>query len=323
MRAFHFLRRGGPSAIVLALTLTVLPCKKSFAATDWTPIQTALGADGVQVPGDVLRFELVRKDLSLTINGKVIPPNDVAEYANGYIAFQQLSDSRFFADGSLPAKETELGALQSLLRLNGNIHITAIVNHAVLESPKLIWVHFEATDNGPALAKSLATALKIINSPQLDVVVIPGTNNAFNPSMLPPPFNALFDEGFVEQLDLIFAFYLPRPDEDLISVGPVAAEPGLGVGQSFYILIPSSGSTNQVTLNIELALRADEIQAVEELLRSGGFKIAAQHNHFVNDHSRLFFVHATASGDGFALGNTLYNVVQIIQKATTANENQD
>ena len=315
MRKLCFLPRG--SSIALALALFTLLCGRSFAATDWSAIQTALGANGVQLPGDVLRFELVRQDLTISVNGQAVPTEETAAIANGYIGFKAIGDSQFFVDGSLPAQETELSALELAIRHDSHIRITAIANNQILETPKLIWLHFEATGDGAEIATSLASALTTIHSPQINVTVIPGTNSVFNASsLLPPQFLKLFDEGFVEQLTDIFAFYLPRPDEQSISIGPARAETGLGVGQSFYIQIPFSGGTNQATLNIDFALRADEIQPVEDALRAGGFTISAQHNQFVDDSPRLFFVHASATGDGFSLGNTLYDVIQIIQQSS-------
>jgi hypothetical protein len=266
------------------------------------------------MPGQVLRFELVRQDLTVTVNGQTLPSYEVAAVANGFVAFKEIHDGQFFADGSLPAQESEVAALETALRANTHIRITAIVNHVILETPKLVWVHFEATGNGATLAASLATALMTINNPQIGVGVIPGTNTVFNPSsILPPQFLKLFDEGFVEQLVDIFAFYLPRPDERRISLSGVPAETGLGVGQSFYIQVSLSGGTN-ATLNIDFALRAEEVQAVEDTLRAGGFTVTSQSSHFVDDNPHLYFVHATASGDGLGLGTTLYNVIQIIQK---------
>ena len=225
----------------------------------------------------------------------------------------------------MPARESELPAVQDALRNDKHIHITAIANHVVLESPKLVWVHFEATENGTDLAKSVATALKTINNPQLNVIVIPGTNTVFDPSqILPPKFLKLFDEGFVEQFNDIVAFYLPRPDENRLTVGPVRAKAGLGIGQSFYIEIPIEGGSNNATLYIDFALRADEIQPVSDVLRAGGFTISAQHNQFVNDSPHLYLVHASASSDdGFALGNTLFDAIQIIQEKSRQARNHD
>jgi hypothetical protein len=123
---------------------------------------------------------------------------------------------------------------------------------------------------------------------------------------------AQVSEGFVEQLDDIFAFHLPRPDESSISIAGERAEAGLGVGQSFYIQVPFSGGSN-VTLDVDFALRPEEVQPVEDTLRAGGFTISSQSNHYLHDNPHLQFVHATASGDGFTIGSSLYDAIQIIR----------
>jgi hypothetical protein len=315
MSTRNCLRLGAEAAKALALALVFfsLFSQKTFAATNWTAIQAAMKAPGTAMPGQVLRFELVRQDLTETVDGQTFELPFVAAVANGFVAFKQTTGNQFYVDGSLPAQETEVAALQTALRSNTHIHITAIVNHVILETPKLIWVHFEATGNGTQLATALATALETIKNPQVDVSVIPGTNTVIVPStILPANLLAVFNQGFVEQLTDIFAFYLPRPDERRFSLSGVPAESGLGVGQSFYIEFSFSGGTS-ITLNIDFALRANEVQPVEDALRAGGFTITSESNHFVSETPRLFFVHATASGDGLTLGNTLYSVIQIIQ----------
>jgi hypothetical protein len=246
----------------------------------------------------------------MTVNGQA---QNVGAVANGFVAFKNSSDGQVFADGALPAQESEVVALETALRANKHIHISGIGSHFLLESPKLEWVEFEALGDGSDLATSLATALATIHSPQMGVGVIPGTDNVFDPAtILPPKFLKLFDEGFVEQLDQVFAFYLPRPDENSISIGDVRSEAGLGVGQSFYVQVPFEGGSN-ITLDVDFALRPEEVQAVEDTLRAGGFTISSEASHFLHDNPHLQFVHATASGDGFALGGSLYSAIQIIR----------
>ncbi|WP_446743761.1 DUF1259 domain-containing protein [Silvibacterium acidisoli] len=305
-------------AIVLAFVLSIVCCGKSFAAADWNSVENAMKTTGTKFAGNVLRFELVRQDLTVSVNGTVLPATQVASVANGYVSFKPISNSRFFADGALPAQESEVDALQKALRQDPKIKITAIVNHDIGESPKLVWVHFQATGEGSELATSIATALETIHSPQLNVSVISGTNSVFDTSVLPAKFMKLFEKGSVEQLTDIFVFYLPRPDEKDFSLGDVPAEAALGVGQSFYIQIDFSGGTN-ATLNIEFALRRDEVQPVSDILRNGGFTIAAQHNHFVNADPQLYYVHASGTGDGFTLGSTLYDAITTINKSVKAN----
>jgi Domain of Unknown Function (DUF1259) len=312
-RLLHVVRSSAARAIALVFVFSLAWTGKMFAATNWSDIQSALGANGTVLPGNVLRFELVRLDLPVSVNGTSLPAVEVAAVANGFVAFKAVRGGEFFADGSLPAQESELAGLLAALRANHRVHITAIGNRIPDVSPELLSVHFEATGDGSSLASTLATALGTIQDPQMNVVVIPGTNSVFDPaSILPPQFLKLFNEGFVEQLDDTFAFYLPRPDENEISLGDVRAETGLGVGQSFNVQVDFSGGTS-VTLDIDFALRAGEVQAVEDELRAGGFAILSQSNHYIGEEPRLYFVHAQASGDGFSLGNTLYEVIQTIQ----------
>jgi Domain of Unknown Function (DUF1259) len=306
-------RRFLAKALALAVVVFSLAAGKAFAAPDWTAVQSAMGASGTPMPGNVLRFELCRSDLvgSFTVNG--LSPAECA-VENGFVAFKPLRDENgeVFADGSIPAQETELNALETALRTDKRIHITGIGSRIILDSPKLIWVEFEAHGDGGDLATSLAAALATVHSPQVGVGVIPGTDNVFDPStILPPTVLKLFDKGFVEQFDFVFAFYLPRPDEHFISLGDVRAESGLGVGQSFYIQVPFSGGSN-ITLDVDFALRPEEVQPIEDVLRAGGFTISSQANHYLDDSANLQFVHATASGDGFALGGSLLDAVNLI-----------
>lgn len=308
----RFCRSQVAKAVVLAFVFLSFPNQRAFAAPDWTTIQTAMGASGVEMPGDVLRFDLVREDLTMTVNSQA---QTLGAVANGFVAFKRAGDGQTFVDGSLPAQQTELAALEAALRADKRVHISAIGDHFILESPSLVWVEFQAQGDGSGLATSLATALAAINSPQLNVIAIPGTDNVFNPaSILPPQFLKLFDEGFVEQLEFIFAFYLPRPDERSISIGDVKAESGLGVGQSFYIQVPFSGGST-ITLDVDFALLPQEVQPVEDILRAGGFSITSQGNHYLYDNPGLQFVHATASGDGTTIGGSLYSAIEIIQSS--------
>jgi len=205
---------------MLVLAVVLLPTKGAFAATDWSGIQAAMGTDGYVFPGDVLRFQMSRRDLPISIDG--VPPLNAifnAAVANGFVAFKEKRRNDFFADGALPAQESEVSALEDSLLSHGRaIRITAVYSHVTNISPKLIWVHFEATGPGVDLANFLAAALTTIHSPQLGGVFIPGTNFVFDPSLLPQPILDLFNEGLIAQVDNIFAFWLPRPDECSITL---------------------------------------------------------------------------------------------------------
>ncbi len=317
MSTYRFLRTFSCSwarAIALAFVFFLGFQGKSCFATDWSVIQTAIGVNGNVMPGDVLRIELIRTDLVATLDGQSLPRNETASVFNGFLAFKPSFNGNFFVDGALPAQDTEVDALVTALRANTQIAVTGISNRLINETPKIVWVYFEAGGDGGDLAATLASALAVIKNPQKNVVVTPGTSGVIDPSsILPPKFLKLFDEGYVELLDATFAFYLPRPDERSIYLGDARAETGLGVGQSFNITLNFASGTD-IVLNIDFALKREEVQDVEDILRAGGFAITSESNRYLNDEPRLVFVHVTGSGDGFALGNTLYDVIQIIQK---------
>jgi hypothetical protein len=45
----------------------------------------------------------------------------------------------------------------------------------------------------------------------------------------------------------------------------------------------------------------------------GGFSISSQSNNFVNDDPSLYYVHASASGNGFDFAQPLFTAVQVIE----------
>ena len=110
----RFIRKPVFPALLSALVVFQIANSTAFAATNWSAIQTAMGANGIVMPGDVLRFELARNDLNMTVDGVAVPDNQQAAVANGFVAFKQKA-VRWYADGALPAQETELTALQDAI----------------------------------------------------------------------------------------------------------------------------------------------------------------------------------------------------------------
>jgi hypothetical protein len=281
------------SLVCLALPLSLCAAQ----AQNWTPIQTAFGANGTVLPGSVLHFDLVRGDISITVNGQALDP---AEIANGYVNFKFLSDGQYFADGALPAQESEVPALSTALRLDKAVHISAVVNHAALETPKLLWVHFEATGSGSGLASDIAGGLATISNPQRNVTAVPVTV-----SEVPAPYQSLFSDsgGTITQINgTVYEVVIPRPDEGNYHLGPVPASASLGVGVTFFAQ-PLTG--NNVALNSEFALDRAEVEDVIDALTKDGFKIPALHDHFLNEQKRLYFVHGFAVGDEDTLSAAL------------------
>jgi len=307
--------------LALTLVLAAFPGERAFAtSTDWSAIQSAMQVDGNVLPDGVLRFELARTDVGdITVNGQKINLN---ESASGFVSYKPVGGGWFFADGSIPVRDSESEMIQEALRQDRHIHITAVANRLSQETPAMLWIHFEAVENGASLAGSIAAALAKINSPQ-NVLVVPGTQNIIQPGDIPPPLQDLFDKGYLEQLGSSIVFYLPRPDEKRINLGWVPASFGLGVCQSFYITILGGVDSEIVTMDVDFALRKDEIQPVSDILRKGGFAVTAQSNNYVDDDPNLYYVHVYATGNGFDFAAPLFVAVQYIEASSKHDHDHD
>lgn len=292
-------------------------------ATDWTLIQEALHASGVEFPGNVLRVELVRQDIqNLMLHGQPVPQSETAVIANGFIAFKEAEAGRFYVMGSLPALEAEVSALLTALRSNKSVQISTIAGKMLGEVPRLSWVNFEAAGDGLALATSLDTALQVVHSPQLHVNAASGSNLAADAANhLPPQLVQLFKEGMPVRLNDTLVFYFPRPDENRIPLhGNVSAAAGLGLGQSIYIQTPSFSGSRHTTLNTHFVLRRREVQPVLDVLRAGGFHIASLISECLDAHTHLVHLHAAASGNGLLLGNAIVSAIHVIEMEANSRE---
>jgi hypothetical protein len=307
-RPHHLIARAA-QAFAVAAGLLMLSAPSASAQTDWSSIRDALHAEGIVQPGNVLCFDLVRKDLNVLVSGKPVSPGEVA---NGYVHFLPRGNNTFFVNGSLPAQDWQASNVAAALHTARTISVSAIVNHGAKSNPNMIWVHFEATDTANNLLPAIVKALGILKDPQIGVT---STHITVPPSFVPAKFKSLFAKGSVTQINDIFAFSLPRPDQQLYFLGKVHANPFLGVAQTVFVQT-LTGDASQLILNAEFALRSDEVQPVIFALQRGGFTVPALHDHFIDDHARLYFVHGFAMGTNQATTtaylNALFNAFQVI-----------
>src|ERR1700730_7554000 len=70
-------------SLVVACIIVVLLQSGARAATDWSAFRNALGTNGIELPNDVLRFPLVRDDLTIKVSGRKVSP---ALFASGFIS---------------------------------------------------------------------------------------------------------------------------------------------------------------------------------------------------------------------------------------------
>src|ERR1043166_1961029 len=124
------------------------------SAIDWKPIEQALGKAGSMQPGDVYKVSLPRSDLKVTVGGIELKP---ALALGSWVAFKKTGDMTMVM-GDLVLTEDEVTPVLTKLE-EGGVEISALHNHVMRESPRVMYLHIHAMGEGVKIAKAIHDAL--------------------------------------------------------------------------------------------------------------------------------------------------------------------
>jgi len=125
------------------------------AAGEWKTVEDVFGFPGANLPGGVVRFNMPRKDLHVTLAGTEIKPGLAL---GAWAAFHHVGDNDAMVMGDLVLTEDEVAPVMKAL-LDGGVEVTAIHNHLIGESPHVVYVHFSGHGDAAALAAGLKKVL--------------------------------------------------------------------------------------------------------------------------------------------------------------------
>src|SRR2546427_4362725 len=130
------------------------------AATDWKPVEQALGKAGSMQPGDVYKVSLPRSDLKVTVGGVELKP---ALALGSWVAFKKIGDMTLVM-GDLVLTEDEVTPVLTKLE-EGGVEPTALHNHVLHESPRVMYMHIHAMGDAVKIAKAVHDALALSKTP--------------------------------------------------------------------------------------------------------------------------------------------------------------
>ena len=123
--------------ITLLVSLpTTAPAQTTGATAtgEWKTVEDVFGFPGANLPGGVIRFNMPRKDLHVTIAGTEIKPGLAL---GSWAAFHRVGDNDAMVMGDLVLTEDEVAPVMKALQ-DGGVEITALHNHLLGESPKVL-----------------------------------------------------------------------------------------------------------------------------------------------------------------------------------------
>src|SRR5205823_12470192 len=135
--------------------------ERPLAPIDWKQVDAALGKAGSLQPDGAYKVGLPRGDLHVTAAGVAVKP---ALALGSWVAFKQVSDTEAMVMGDLVLLESEVAAVLGKLQ-EGGITQTALHNHLLHESPRVLYMHIAGRGAPARLAQALHAALVLSATP--------------------------------------------------------------------------------------------------------------------------------------------------------------
>jgi uncharacterized protein DUF1259 len=260
------------------------------AAMDWKAVEVALGKTGAMQPGDVYKFSFPRTDLEITIGSIKLRP---ALALGSWIAFKKMGNTTMVM-GDLVLTEDEVTKTLTKLQ-EGGIEQTALHNHLLHESPRVIYMHISAMGDAVKIAKAIHDALVLTDTPFNTPTITLNSDLAIDTKQLDKIMGA---SGKINSL--VYQFSIPRAEKIREAGMDVPSAMGVATAINFQ---PTGG--NNAAISGDFVLIASEVNRVIKALRDNGIEVTALHSHMLNETPRLFFMHFWANDDAQKLARGL------------------
>jgi hypothetical protein len=281
------------SFLLSALISGVALAQQTGRATrDWSTVDQALGRTGALQPGNVMKYSFPRSDLRVTAAGVQLRP---ALALGSWLAFKDIGGGRVMAMGDLVLGEDEVGSVMGALQ-QGGVEQTALHNHVLHESPRVMYMHIAAHGDAAKIAQTIRAALATSRTP----LAAPGAPAAATSIDLDTTAvaRALGVAGKVN--GGVYQVSVPR--RETIRENGHEVPPSMGVATAINFQPTGSG---RAAITGDFVMRANEVNAVIRALQQSGIEVTALHSHMLDEEPRLFFMHFWANDDAVKLARGL------------------
>jgi hypothetical protein len=274
------------------LTAPTLAAQAPATPARWAPVEDALGRKGAMQPGEVLKFAFPRSDLTVIVDGVTLKP---ALALGSWVAFKDVGGGHSMVMGDLVLTEEEVMPVLTALQAGG-VDQTALHNHVLRESPRVMYMHIGAHGDATKIAQTVRSALAMSRTP-LAAPASPAVPSAADLDTAAIA-RALGVPGKLN--GIVYQVSVPRREK--IREGGHEIPPSMGVATAINFQ-PTGGGKAAITG--DFVMRASEVNKVIRALNAAGIQVSALHSHMLDEEPRLFFMHFWANADAAALARGL------------------
>lgn len=274
---------------VLVLSCTVV-AQTPPAANDFKAVDQALGRSGQLQADGAYKFGLPRGDLKVTVDDVQVKPTLAL---GSWIAFSSPGQDAMVM-GDLVLTEDEVSPVMLALQENG-LQVTALHNHLLHETPRVMYMHISGHGDAVKLAGSIKQVIALTKTPAPS-----------QPASTPPTID--LDTAAIDQVlgykgkvnGGVYQVVAPRAEKITDAGMPVPGSMGLGTAMNFQ---PTGGGKAAITG--DFVLLDSEVNPVIKALRQNGIQVTAIHSHMLEEQPRLFFMHFWANDNSVKLAKGL------------------
>ena len=281
----------------------------------WDPVRRVFNQKG-ETEGSYFRVNFPRTDLRVSIAGDALSPR--FEFTS-YVGFMPENNpraagnsraGRVMAMGEVVLREDEVPDAVAEAYHQG-MEITALHNHLIGESPRIVYMHVMGQGTPEALARRIRTVLAATRTPL---------------TLEREPAAERLDWSAIDQVlgrhaesDGPVAEYLfPRRDPLSVHGMPVRST---GLLETASEVVFQQLGHGRLACTGEMFVLPREVHGVIGALGAHGFHVTAVHNHMLDETPRMYWVHWYGTGgDGATMAR---GVAAAIAQTNSAHQSTD
>ncbi|WP_020485853.1 DUF1259 domain-containing protein [Methylomonas sp. MK1] len=251
---------------------------------DTTKIEQLTGAKGkLDTAENVFKVTVPRSDLAVTVAGVKMTA------ATGFTSWAGFSPAgdKTIVMGDMVLQEDQINPVMSIALENG-IEVTALHNHFLWDTPKVMFMHIGGTGDAEALATGVGKVFaKIKETSSAKASAKPKSFDAGKTTLDPKPIETIIGSP-VEKAGEVYK----------VTIGRTTQMDGHTVGKTMGVNTWAvfAGSNDKAIIEGDFAMLETELQGVLKALRGAGIAVTTIHNHMVGESPRIVFLHYWGTG---------------------------
>ncbi len=247
------------------------------AALDTNKIEQLTGIQGkLDAAENVFKVSVPRTDVAVTVAGvKLIPAMGLTSWAS----FKPAGD-QIMLMGDLVLSEDQVNPVLTLALDNG-IEVTALHNHFLWDTPKVMFMHIGGMGDLEKLAAGVGNIFKALNNTddegtaQRPVLI---GKTSLDPKVIETVIGVP-----IEQAGDVYKLTIGR------STRMAGYDAGNAMGVNTWAAF--AGSDQNAVVDGDFAMLEPELQSVLKALRNGGIFITAIHHHMIGESPKIVLLH--------------------------------